>query len=65
MIAWVLSWWWPALGVLVIGTPLVGILHIVRLSFCSPEVIDHNIRPIPYAHEGRVIPDEEHWDDPR
>jgi hypothetical protein len=63
-VAWVLSWWWDALGVVVIGAPLLAILHIVREAITSPEIIDHNIRINPYSHEGRGIR-EDHWDDPR
>ena len=65
MLNWLLSWWWPALGVVVISLPVLAILHILREAITSPEVIDHNIGINPYSHEGHRAPHEDHSDDPR
>jgi len=41
---------------------MIALVYIVVTAMCSPEIIDHDIHPIPMDHEGRVRPDEDHYD---
>jgi hypothetical protein len=54
-----MPWWWTALGVLIVCGLLVKLLRILRLARSTPEVIDHKIHPLPSAHYGGLVPEED------
>ena len=41
------------------GACIVGVLHIIREAWYRPDPYSDGIRPIPTAHEGRLVPVED------
>jgi hypothetical protein len=51
--------WLQAVFVLAWGAAMVAVLHIVREARYRPDPYSHDIRPIPIAHEGGLVPVED------
>jgi hypothetical protein len=54
--------WAQALFMLAWGGCMVAAVHILRETRYRPDPYSHNILPIPTAHEGGVVPLEDHRD---
>jgi hypothetical protein len=51
--------WLQAVFVLAWGACMVAVLHIVREAWYRRDPYSHDIRPLPTAHEGRLVPLED------